>query len=331
MAAERAFDEQWVPLIHSFVTKAPPGSVADVCEAIRQLVQAKVPDELMGRSCTDHHEKLLTAVALPSPNGGVGLVCETGRVGSRAQMSVAYKHPSTEQVFVVDQEQGVSTGMKDVKRREGDLSAELDNLDREVADPFKAALEGELEAYMREHYPRAAESGTLQGSDGQAGYAIFLSGGKEVGNNQFEIRAYLSARRARPKGYWVGNWTSQWKITLTPGQSEPAVLGGVVEFRTHYAEESNFHSRRKALRRVKIQETQDPAKWAKEVAEGIRKVEDEFHCGTEDYCATVGSGALKSMRRVLPLSKERFDWRPIRHALVKDLKHATDKCERPGA
>mmetsp|Transcript_87948 Transcript_87948/g.221896 ORF Transcript_87948/g.221896 Transcript_87948/m.221896 type:complete len:144 (+) Transcript_87948:669-1100(+) len=137
----------------------------------------------------------------------------------------------------------------------------------------------------------------------------------------------LSSRRSRKQGQWGGNWCSQWRILFDPGQEKPADLGGVIEFKTHYSEDGNVHFRRKHIRKTKVYETTDPEKWAKEVVDAIRKIEDEFHNGTDDVCTGMGAGALKSLRRVLPLTKERFDWRPMRHALVQDMKSVEGKAD----
>lgn len=192
---------------------------------------------------------------------------------------------------------------------------------------FKLALEAELVPYVAERFPKPTSS-SLQGCEGIGGFAVFIGKGQEVGSGDIELRIILSCRRARPRGHWSGMWGSQWRIMFVPEQKDPAQLGGIVEFKTHYAEDSNVHFRRKLVRKTKIVETTNPEKWAREVVAAIARIEDEFHGVTEDVSLGLGVGALKSLRRVLPLSKERFDWRPIRHALVRDMKSVEHKGDR---
>ncbi|CAE7877763.1 CAPZA1 [Symbiodinium sp. KB8] len=132
----------------------------------------------------------------------------------------------------------------------------------------------------------------------------------------------VAARRARPRGLWSGTWTSQWRTLFEPGQAEPVKMVGVLEFISHYAEDGNVHFRRRAESRSSVSETSDPAKFAVEVVKAIRREEDSFQESTEDQCDSLCDGTLRALRRTLPVSKERFDWRPSRHALVRDLKAA---------
>lgn len=319
------FNDQWVQLVHGLIQKAPPNGVADVVFACRELcAPAKIPDELIWRSCLDHREKLITAVPLPLQHGaGMGIICETGRAGSRAQRVVGYadaKHD--DKLFCVDSETGDVSSIMD-KKKSGDLSAELSNLDKEAAKPFQDALDAELDGYVSQRYP-TSKRGALHGCEGHSGAAVFVVIGKDPGDD-IELRILLASKRVRKAGYWAGNWSSQWRVVFSPEQKDPMILGGVLEFKTHYSEDSNVHFNRKAIRKAKIQETSSPEKWAKEMVAAVKKIEDEFQQATDDVCANMGSGALKAMRRVLPMSKERFDWRPIRHSLVKDMKNAEAK------
>mmetsp|Transcript_11489 Transcript_11489/g.25282 ORF Transcript_11489/g.25282 Transcript_11489/m.25282 type:complete len:336 (+) Transcript_11489:99-1106(+) len=323
--SEAKFNDQWVQLIHGLIQKSPPNGLNDVVEGCRQLVApAKVPDELVYRSCADFREKLITAVNLPESSGaGIGMICETGRAGSRAQKVVAYHDQKHEdQLFCVDQETGAVSAVTD-KKKSGDLSAEMTNIDVELAKPFKDALDAELDDYLARRYP-SDSMGALHGCEGLSGASVYSLVGKDIGDD-IELRIILASRRIRKAGSWAGNWTSQWRIVFVPEQKEPVMLGGVLEFKTHYAEDSNIHFSRKCVKKAKIHETSDPEVWAKEVTAAIQKIEDDFQNATDDLCSGMGSGALKAMRRVFPLSKERFDWRPIRHQLVRDMKNAETK------
>mmetsp|Transcript_85330 Transcript_85330/g.275386 ORF Transcript_85330/g.275386 Transcript_85330/m.275386 type:complete len:337 (+) Transcript_85330:102-1112(+) len=325
MAAEGKFNDQWVQLIHGLIQNAPPNGLMDIVQGCRQLVgPAKVPDELVFRSCADFREKSIAAVPLPASNGqGIGIICEIGRAGSRASKVIAYHDQRhDDQLFCVDQETGQVSSVQD-RKKSGDLSAEMANIDIELAKPYKDALDVELDLYIAQRYP-PAKNGAFQGCEGLSGASVYSLGGKDIGDD-IELRIVLASKRIRRAGFWAGNWTSQWRIVFVPEQKEPVILGGVLEFKTHYAEDSNIHFNRKATKKTKIHETADPEKWAKEVVAAMKEIEDEFHHATEDICLNMGAGALKAMRRVLPLSKERFDWRPIRHSLVRDMKNVETK------
>eukprot|EP00439_Symbiodinium_sp_Y106_P074554 s687_g14.t1 len=202
------------------------------------------------------------------------------------------------------------------QQKSDDLMAQMDNIDEEIAEPFKEALKSELRKYVDSRY---ADQGGM--STGAASYTLYSSKGQEVGGD-IELTMIVAARRARPRGLWSGTWTSQWRTLFEPGQAEPVKMVGILEFISHYAEDGNVHFRRRAESRSSVSETTDPTKFAVEVVKAIRKEEDSFQASTEDQCDSLCDGTLRALRRTLPVSKERFDWRPSRHALVRDLKAA---------
>jgi len=143
--------------------------------------------------------------------GIVGLIVEIGRQGSRSQRTVPYLDPRADLVFHVDQELQQCVSVKK-KVNTNDLAAEFTRIDYEEAKPFRTALERELDKYVQERYPGKV-------GDGLAGSAAYSFMGDDIGGD-IEIRFFISSRRARPKGMWAGNWTSQWRIVFTPEQGE---------------------------------------------------------------------------------------------------------------
>eukprot|EP00927_Polykrikos_kofoidii_P050999 TRINITY_DN44817_c0_g1_i1.p1 TRINITY_DN44817_c0_g1~~TRINITY_DN44817_c0_g1_i1.p1 ORF type:complete len:338 (-),score=57.83 TRINITY_DN44817_c0_g1_i1:124-1137(-) len=309
------FNDKWVPILHGFVQKSPPCQLGDVLSACQRLCQAPLPPELVGRACSDYNEKSLIAVRLlpPAAEGTCGIVVEVGRQGSRSQRTVPYLDPRDELIFHVDQELQECVSVKH-KMASNDLASEFTRIDQEEAKPFRLALEREMDKYVAERYP-----GRI--GDGLACSVVHSFMGEEIGGD-IEIRFYISTRRSRPKGQWAGQWISQWRALFNPEQETPAKVVGTIEFSSHYAEEANVQFNRKLSKTGKVSETTDPDIFARQVRELVASFEDEFHRNTEDVCACWNHGPLKSLRRVLPLTKERFDWRPMRHQIVKEMKAA---------
>ncbi|CAJ1362888.1 unnamed protein product [Effrenium voratum] len=292
---------------------SPPGHLPDVVALCRRLVApAQLPKDLVWRSCAAHNEKNMLILRPPPESGETDLlvVHEGCRAGTRAQQEVPYKDGLTEKLFAVDHEKQECTRMW-TQQKSDDLMAQMNKIDEDIAEPFMQALKVELKRYLGLY-------GDHTGM-GAAAFTLYSSQGQEVGGD-IELTAILAARRARPRGLWAGAWTSQWRTVFEPGQAEPVKMVGIIEFVSHYAEDGNVHFRRKAECRASISETTDPEKFAKLVVQIIQSEEDKFQEATEDQCQTLCDGALRSLRRALPVSKERFDWRPLRHALVKDMK-----------
>ncbi|CAE7423562.1 F-actin-capping protein subunit alpha [Symbiodinium microadriaticum] len=317
--AGAAFDESLSGTLQNFIQRSPPGHLPDVLARCRQLVApATLPKDLVWRACAAHNERNFLIVRPPTEgaeSGDLLVVHENGRAGSRAQQQVPYKDGLTDKLFAVDHERQECTRMWS-QQKSDDLMAQMDNIDEEIAEPFKEALKSELRKYVDSRY---ADQGGM--STGAASYTLYSSKGQEVGGD-IELTMIVAARRARPRGLWSGTWTSQWRTLFEPGQAEPVKMVGVLEFISHYAEDGNVHFRRRAESRSSVSETSDPAKFAVEVVKAIRREEDSFQESTEDQCDSLCDGTLRALRRTLPVSKERFDWRPSRHALVRDLKAA---------
>jgi len=317
--AGAAFDEALSGTLQNFIQRSPPGHLPDVLARCRQLVApATLPKDLVWRTCAAHNERNFLIVRPPTESAESGellVVHESGRAGSRAQQQVPYKDGLTDKLFAVDHERQECTRMWS-QQKSDDLMAQMDNIDEEIAEPFKEALKSELRKYVDSRY---ADQGGM--STGAASYTLYSSKGQEVGGD-IELTMIVAARRARPRGLWSGTWTSQWRTLFEPGQAEPVKMVGILEFISHYAEDGNVHFRRRAESRSSVSETTDPTKFAVEVVKAIRKEEDSFQASTEDQCDSLCDGTLRALRRTLPVSKERFDWRPSRHALVRDLKAA---------
>lgn len=317
--SERPFDEQWAPLLSGLIARSPPGHLVDVVAGCKQLTRAPIPKELIGRACSDHNELHLLVLPLgPESPGTLGIVCESGRRGSRAQRLVPYLEPRSDHVFVVDQEQQECASVQNHVQKT-DLMAEVEGIDDQLAAPFRKALQHELDVYVADRFPPA----TMTTGEGHSAGAAFNFKGKDVGGGDIELHIVVSSGRTRPRGFWAGSWGSTWRILFVAGQAEPAKLTGLVEFTAHYAEDGNVHFARRVRKTAVVKETEDPAKFASEVVAAIILLEDEAHEAAEDSCSSFGVGPLKSMRRVLPVSKQRFDWRPTRQALVRDMKNAT--------
>eukprot|EP00929_Paragymnodinium_shiwhaense_P069054 TRINITY_DN34841_c0_g1_i1.p1 TRINITY_DN34841_c0_g1~~TRINITY_DN34841_c0_g1_i1.p1 ORF type:complete len:335 (-),score=90.57 TRINITY_DN34841_c0_g1_i1:140-1144(-) len=320
---QQPFNEKWVNILHALIMKSPPCQLGDVLASCQRLTQSTFPKELIGRACSDYNEKALVVVRLlsPAPEGTIGLISEMGRQGSRSQRTVPYLDPRADLIFHVDQELQECVSVKK-KVTTNDLAAEFTNIDYEEAKPFRTALENALDQYVKERYPGKV-------GEGIAGSAVYSSMGEDIGGD-IEIRFFISSRRSRPKGMWAGQWTSQWRIVFTPDQEPPAKIVGLFEFASHYAEDGNVHFSRRISKQAKVTELSTAEGFAKDIVGVVAALEDDFHRTSEECCLGLGRGPIKALRKVFPVAKERFDWRPQRHQFVREIKEAR-RDDKPGA
>jgi len=320
---EQAFKNEWNEILYKFALKSPPCQLHDVLDACRQLTQATLPAEFIGKTCTDYNEKNLLPMPLHGEaDGAVGLCCLMGRDGVRrtGEKKASYVDPSrTELVFCIEQEKQslLNVGIKE-KCDVNVLTDELGAADLSMMAPFRDALQNKLNDYVAKTYQGRV-------GEGAAGASVYSNPPDGLSDcaNDIELMFYISVWRSRPKGHWSGMWSSKWSVEFKLGEKPKLV--GELQFSSHFAEDGNSSFTRKMSTRMVLPESIDEDEsdeFAYAVMQVVSRIEHNFHQGTEDVCVDLNKGAFKTMRRVLPVTKERFDWRPIRHALVRDIKAA---------
>ncbi|CAK0831934.1 unnamed protein product, partial [Prorocentrum cordatum] len=217
--------------------------------------------------------------------------------------------PRSDLVFTVDQEKQVCVS-SEKQSKSTDLDAELQGLVEERAKPYREAVQTEMDRYVAQRYT------VLKA--GASAVAVFTFKGKD--EDGIELRVVLSSRHSRPRGFWAGNWSSQWRVVLKPDQSDSAMLGGIIEFATHYSEQGNVHFRRKAVKKAKVEGTGKPEMLAANLATAIGAFEDEFHVAVEEGgSASLSVPALfrpcgaccRCPRKSLTGGRSSYHWRVI--------------------
>lgn len=315
MADSQTMAEEWQQIIGDFVRRAPPCQLSDVLKGCRILAQTHLPKDLTMQACREHNEALLLPVSL-GQDGSVAVVCPAARA-SQDPGNVYTSFQNGGCTFEVDHERQECTAVNPGLPPTGAPGAGAEKFQNM---PFRLAAERELSSYLEAHYPARG---------GIAGCAVYATLGE--GGKGFLLRIALASRHSRPRGCWAGIWTSQWSVSWDPA-GQPPVIEGSVEFMSHYTEDANLHFRRrhKARSSLSAHSSKDAATFGKEIRAAISAAESDFQEATEAVCVTMGAGPLKQMRRMLPLSKERFDWRPIRHSLVRDMKEGAKRDHHHG-
>merc|ERR1719482_142412 len=115
---------------------------------------------------------------------------------------------------------------------------------------------------------------------------------------------------------WSGAWTSTWEVE----EDETCFfLTGKLNVCAHYYEGGNVGLNGGSSTAIPGEEQKalvcrDP----QEVVAAIKKKEDAYHQQLENWYQQMDQ-TFRSMRRVLPMWKEKFDWNPAKYALSKQL------------
>lgn len=304
--AQQQFDSQWYPIIKELIGNSPPCQLSDVVTSCRRLFPAsQLPEDLVEESCAAHNERTGLIVTLP-PADDRAVVCALGRYKSEdgdGDGETTYREPGPRGlIFSVDQGHQTCTEAKPAptdSTRKGQPA---------FIEHFREAVDTQLGSYVNEYFPPR---------DGLAAKVVYATPSKHA--KGIALHIVIASRRSRRRGHWAGIWRSEWTVDFVPGDPV-ARLEGDIEFIMHYSEAGNMHLRRKAHRHAEVDDTDNQDRFACGLVEAIAELEEGFHISMHSACVTFGATKLKAMRRTLPVSKERFDWRPVRHALARDMR-----------
>ena len=174
-----------VKIASKFLTNAPPGEFNEVFSDVRVLVSN---DQLLkdgtSQAFSEYNMDQFTPAKLDGSEEQVivskhGLV-EEGR----------YLDPRSKQTFKYDHLR------KDVVDTR---PASIDN----KAEPYRAALEKAMTAYVKDHYPNGVV--TVYGNSSGGGVKIV---------------ACIEDHKFSPNNYWNGRWRSEWTAVISGGATE---------------------------------------------------------------------------------------------------------------
>mmetsp|Transcript_6968 Transcript_6968/g.13545 ORF Transcript_6968/g.13545 Transcript_6968/m.13545 type:complete len:287 (-) Transcript_6968:131-991(-) len=165
---------------------------------------------------------------------------------------------------------------------------------------FDSSVEGKRQAvmdavldYVGKHFDGA-----------RSGAGVFSKGGK--------ITVVISAEKVNLKNFWSGSWVSTWVL-------EGGNLTGTSKVRAHYFEEGNVQLQTsKTYGPIPISSSDD-AGVGKAVGEEISKAEQELHMSLGAMYVNMSEETLKSMRRVMPVTRSKMEWNLAAHKMVKQL------------
>ncbi|XP_073954136.1 F-actin-capping protein subunit alpha [Choristoneura fumiferana] len=171
-----------------------------------------------------------------------------------------------------------------------------------VAEPWRAALDEELTAYVAAHYKHGAS----------------LVVGRALESGAVSLVACIEDHQFQPKNYWNGRWRSVW--SLTAGGGGAAELRGVLRVQVHYYEDGN-------VQLVSSKEVRAPlvgaseAATAREFVKLVAEAENAYQTAISDNYKTMSDTTFKALRRQLPVTRSKIDWaRLVSYSIGKELK-----------
>ncbi|KAF8246782.1 F-actin-capping protein-like protein subunit alpha-2 [Wilcoxina mikolae CBS 423.85] len=141
-----------------------------------------------------------------------------------------------------------------------------------------------LGAHVSEHYPS------------HPAYGVYPT------SSDSTIALLITGAKFSPSNYWNGRWRSVY--TFDPSTNE---LSGEIKVDVHYYEDGNV----RLLTTNTLEAVEIPGGSAVEVVKTIAKKEKEYQEKLNDAFGQLSEGAFKSLRRQLPITRQKIDWDKI--------------------
>ncbi|KAI0189646.1 2-oxoisovalerate dehydrogenase beta subunit [Astrocystis sublimbata] len=204
---------------------------------------------------------------------------------------VTVKLPGSSQQVIVSSHNALGNGRYfDV---ESSSSFTLDHATQKASDVQSYVLEGaqadlvrstlkSLSTYVEEHYPHAS-------------YGVYPT------ENDTKVAVIVVANKYSPNNFWNGRWRSLYIYDPASGN-----LDGSIKVDVHYYEDGNVRLlTNKPIASSVASDT--GAGICKEIAAGERKYQEELNKGF----ANLSEGAFKSLRRQLPVTRQKIEWERV--------------------
>lgn len=170
-----------------------------------------------------------------------------------------------------------------------------------VAEPWRAALDEELTAYVAAHFKHGAS----------------LVVGRTLDAGAIQLVACIEDHQFQPKNYWNGRWRSVWSLTVGAGAAE---LRGMLRVQVHYYEDGNVQLVSSKEVRAPVTVTGEAAT-AKEFVRLVCDAENAYQTAISDNYKTMSDTTFKALRRQLPVMRTKVDWaRLVSYTIGKELK-----------
>ncbi|GMT24512.1 hypothetical protein PFISCL1PPCAC_15809, partial [Pristionchus fissidentatus] len=264
-------DSEKVRIASDFLLHAPPGEFNEVFNDVRMLLKN---DTLLREGCAPVFSQYNKDQFVPVKLEGV------------EKKTLITPHNDLGNGRFVDDQSG-KTFKFDHLRREAVEIADAPAVDGKL-EPWRAALQTELDSYMEEHF-----------SHGGIGCVFARSG---------QVVICIESHQFAPTNYVNGRWRSEWTIPVGDGQSGAQEMKGTIKCQVHYYEDGNVQLFSDKPTTVKVNVSSDISKTSKEVLRVICEEEAAYQTAIQENYTTMSESTFKALRRQLPVTRAKMDW-----------------------
>ncbi|KAF7308693.1 Capping protein [Mycena chlorophos] len=259
----------------TFLLQSPPGEINDVLNDVRNIISDD--DSLHAGVLPALKEYNLTQfMTADVPNADhQSIVSDAARVDSTDEAQERFVDPRSKTTFLFDH---LTLEASDPQPYEPEAESET----------FRAALEKSALSYLHAHF-----------HDGVA--SIFSA---KESSKFFTIQ--VVANKYNPANYWSGRWRSEYRVDLNDN-----TLRGKILVNVHYYEQGNVQlstTHDVSLSLPAAITTAAPPQAATKILALIEDEEGRYQMSLNDTYQEMGEKTFKSLRRALPLTRQKIDW-----------------------
>mmetsp|Transcript_7829 Transcript_7829/g.12844 ORF Transcript_7829/g.12844 Transcript_7829/m.12844 type:complete len:293 (+) Transcript_7829:153-1031(+) len=281
--------EQKAKIARHFLYVTPHGEVADVVKDLKKVVKPEsiISDQWLKESMTEYNKRRFEIV---SGDSSKVICCPQAEVEPNK-----YLHPDKKVVCSVDPVSQKIVSESDASNLVGTGANEQ----------YRSAISARLKDYLAAFY----EDGSSPNSVASGVGSVFVS-------PQGQIAIVISYKNLNTNNYWTGGWQSEW--TLNVSKTGSTKLEGRIRINVHYFEDGNVQLNSTFTEQGEVDVTGDHATTAEGVINTISTLESDFQKRLDQFYVTMHDSTFKNMRRFLPKTGKRMDWRARVHNLVSE-------------
>ena len=258
--------------------------VKEVEKDIRRIVPSSaLGEEHVAKTFRKYNLENFTVAK--TPEGTSMLVCAAGEVDESH-----YTDPRSKKTYGFDHKAQTWTG---------EASDEFPT--DESVEELRAAMQVAMDEYLSSFFND--ENKALSAA------AVYGKGGN------LEIR--VSGVASDLRNYWSGGWRSSYTVSISGGNS--ASVSGSVKLIAHYFEDGNVQMNTSNEFQGTAISFTDGANLAGAVKEQISTFESDLHNELGSVYTRMSADTFKDMRRILPITKQKFDWSGVQSKLNSNL------------
>eukprot|EP01083_Nonionella_stella_P036053 98387_1 len=288
MADDEYTPEQKAKIARHFLYVTPHGEVGDIIKDLKKIVKPSsvISDEWLQECMSEYNKRRF---AIVSGDTSKIICCPQAEVEPNK-----YLHPGKKIVCTVDPVAQKITSESDASNLVGTGQNE----------EFRKAIADKLKEYLGNHY----EDGTSPNSVAKGTGNVYVS-------PQGKIAIVISFKNVNSNNYWTGGWQSEW--TLSVSNKGNAKIEGRIRINVHYFEDGNVQLNSTFQEHGEV-DVSDPQTTAVTVINTITTLENDFQKRLDQFYGQMHDSTFKNMRRFLPKTGNKMDWRARVHSLVAE-------------